>query len=171
MVFSNGPIDPNHARFLSDYIPGVMNLRKITHQNEILFRRAETDDLFHMDQLHVRIAQLERALAQADKTRPDAIATDGVISPPLTAIPVIDAGQLVSGAEQGGLIEAVPIVADGRVPRRRPLFVDSRAVPRELRDQLEVSFAQEYSSYPALHLLSLAEPLVVGQGSVPLLSG
>lgn len=63
MIFSKGAIDPARVPFLSDHIPGVMNLRKITQPDAILFRTAETDDLRHMGQLHERIAQLEAALA------------------------------------------------------------------------------------------------------------
>jgi capsular polysaccharide biosynthesis protein len=90
----------------------------------------------------------------------------GFVSTQIDAIRVIDAEQLVSGAEQGGLIEAVPIVAAGSVARRPPVFINSRGVPPELRDRVNVAFAQKRSVHRELHLLSLAEVLVVGQGSV-----
>jgi SAM-dependent methyltransferase len=67
MIFSKGAINPSRVDFLSDRIPGVMNLRKITCPGEILFRTAETDDLRHMAKLQARVATLEAALAQ----RPD----------------------------------------------------------------------------------------------------
>jgi capsular polysaccharide biosynthesis protein len=88
------------------------------------------------------------------------------MSAQIDAIEVIDAEQLVSGAEQGGLIEAIPVVAAGSVARRPPVFVNSRGVPPELRDRLAVAFAQEHSIFGTMHLLALAEVLVIGQGSV-----
>ena len=63
MIFSKGGIDPGRVRFLSDDIPGVTNVRKITRPGEVLSRTAEPDDLRHMVQLHDRIARLEAALA------------------------------------------------------------------------------------------------------------
>jgi capsular polysaccharide biosynthesis protein len=90
----------------------------------------------------------------------------GVISAPIGAIRVIDADQLVSGTEQGGLIEAVPIVAAGSIARRPPVFVDNRAVLPDLRERMNVAYAQQRSVFRSSHLLSLAEAIVVGQGSV-----
>jgi capsular polysaccharide biosynthesis protein len=80
-------------------------------------------------------------------------------------IDVIDAEFMIS---KGGdcLIEATPIVAAGSVIRRPPTFINSAAVPSELRARLEATFAQKQSSYPALYMLSLTDPFVVGQGSV-----
>ena len=62
MIFSKGPIDPMSTRFLSDSIPGIMNLRKISAPGEVLFRTAETDDLREISQLQDRIAKVRAAL-------------------------------------------------------------------------------------------------------------
>lgn len=67
MVFTKGEVDAARTGFLSDQIPGVTNLRKITHPDEMLFYTAETDDLRHMARLHARIAQLEATLASNSK--------------------------------------------------------------------------------------------------------
>lgn len=86
----------------------------------------------------------------------------------INGIRVVNAEQLVFGTEKGGLIAAVAVVAAGSVVRRPPVFVNSNAVPTESRDRLNVAFAQERSVFGTSHLLSLAEALVVGQGSVVL---
>jgi capsular polysaccharide biosynthesis protein len=91
---------------------------------------------------------------------------NGVGAARINAIRVIGAEQLVSGTERGGLIGAIPIVFAGSRVRRPPVFVDSHVVPPELRDRLNVAFAQEHSVYHTSHLLSLADAVVVGQGSV-----
>jgi capsular polysaccharide biosynthesis protein len=95
----------------------------------------------------------------------------GLESAQMDVIGVVSADQLVSGVEQGGLIEAIPIVAAGSVRRRPPVFVNSDAVPMELRDRLNVAFAQQHSTCTPLHLLSLAEATIVGQGSVVVSGG
>lgn len=60
MLFCKGTIDHVQPGFLSDHIPGVMNLRKFTQPGEVLFRRAETDD-FQVAPADVE-AMLERML-------------------------------------------------------------------------------------------------------------
>ena len=67
MIFQKGTPNPERAKFISDRLHGLKNLRKITNPDEILFRIDKTDDLLHMEQLHARISQLEAELATQSK--------------------------------------------------------------------------------------------------------
>ena len=89
----------------------------------------------------------------------------------IDGIGVIDAAQLLSGAEQGGLVNAARIAAPSSIERRQPVYTHIKAVPDDLKPRVQAAFAQPRCTYSERHLLMLADALVVGQGSVVITDG
>jgi hypothetical protein len=118
MVFSKGTTPASQVKFLSDHIPRVINLRKITQPGELLFRAIETEDRKHLARLQTRIVDLELSLAQPPVRNAEAY--------PLPAIPngsdLNFGGWSGSGLAVSELCWEIPSpIAGGHVMRHRLL--------------------------------------------------
>ena len=89
----------------------------------------------------------------------------------MQGILVVEARDLVSGAENGSLIDAVQVVAAGSAPRRPPTYVNFDAVPDDLKSRVKDPHSHQTITYPNTHLLTFVDALVVGQGSVVVRTG